>query len=213
MAAKKMDEIVAYVQESIGLMMSLFHEKGWKYFKNPLLVGVGLTFLFYTALYSPANDSMKSIDSQIAAIRAQAQNASSFNSYKSQHLELEGKLPFLQTKADWLTSIVTQACAAENNLSPEKISPPNENDNGNTGSVMGSIQFDVTLDFKTLGQLISRLENNPLLVKVTDLSVSKSDRGIPGLLHANITLATIFPKTRVGAQAPPVVPKTPVAGK
>jgi Tfp pilus assembly protein PilO len=202
MDAKKAEVVVAYIQESLGLMVSLFHEKGWKYFKNPLMVGVGVSFFFYYTIYSPANGSLRTMNAEAAAVQAQAQNASTFNTYKAEHIVLEGQLPFLQNKADWLTSVVSQACAAEN-INPEKITPPQENESLGTGSIQGSIQFTVSADYNTLGRLVAMIENNPKIVKITELSVSRNDHSGPGMLRADITLSTIFPKTRLGLQAPP----------
>ncbi|MDD2773135.1 MAG: hypothetical protein PHP45_05500 [Elusimicrobiales bacterium] len=198
MAKIDANELFEKVKESALIAYSVYQEKGWKYFQNPVLICGGAALLIYFALGKPAAQGLNGKRAQIAAIRMLAQYTPSFNAYKSQLMSAEARFPPMKEKAEWLGSVISKACSAEN-VTPDRVSQPTESDSENM--IQSSAAFDITLNIRTLGNILARIENNPQYVKITRVTIRKTERKDRlGLITATVEVSTIFPKNRISQQ-------------
>jgi len=194
-----LNDFLARLQE-IGLMVySVYQDKGIKYFRDPLLVGAAATLLIYIAVYKPLGQARLHKLGEVESLKAQAAYSSEYQSYRAQITGNERKLPPFGDKSEWLTGKIREACAAED-VVPESMNPPSEGEMGDY--VKSDVQFTARLTYRKLASLLARLESSPLIMRVTELGLSKDEAAL-AKVRVSVHVSTIFAKP---------VPAQPAAG-
>ncbi|MFA5162276.1 MAG: hypothetical protein WC421_08520 [Elusimicrobiales bacterium] len=196
--AQKLEDVLRghldYTRESLSLVQSKFREQGWKYFKVPLAVGLGGSLFFYSALYKPLSSSTNNKRSQIDAMKAQAQFATDYDTYKSQMLNAQRRFPTQKERTEWLGNLITMSCTSEN-VVPGQVSVPTESGDGDISVI--SLQFNFVSELPRIGRILARIESSDRFVKLERVALHKtSDKS--NLISAEVRISTVSPKRNTG---------------
>lgn len=194
-----LSDSVFAVREYSTLVINTFKDKGVKYFQLPLVVAIAVCVFSYTFLKKPASESLRRDLRQIDSVKAQIQHVGSFTPNKLKVEKFESRLPPFGEKGEWLRKQLIDICRAQG-VTQQSASPQSDALVGDY--IVTDMSFVVRLSFEQLGELVAKIENNPQLLRITSLTVTR-DQAVLNVVTATFKVATVFvPPLTASGEAP-----------
>jgi type II secretory pathway component PulM len=180
----------SFFKDMAGDVMMIYAEKGFEPFKKPLMIAGPSLLVLYAAVYSPLTGKVSSTSNQLESMKVVAQYAGDYEDAKTRLAAYQRRLPFIKDKDEWLNYVITTTARAYG-ISFDSLSAQKETEVGNY--LVVSREVMVTTTYANLGRWIAEIENSKILLRVTDLTIRRSEDN-PGTVKVTFTLATVFSK-------------------
>lgn len=173
----------------VTVLKDALRDRGAKFFSRPLGMAGFVVFAAYYYVYLPPLSTAKRVSDELATAKATSQYAEEFQNLQSRLSGLYTKLPRTQDPQGWILNEVRKTLREES-IVPLSISPPND-------TVKGEYRF-ITIEVRCQGNYpqiaswISRLERNPALLFVRDLTLRKDADPI-GSNTVDVAITTVVP--------------------
>ncbi len=190
-AADAAEKIRSYFRDMVSDILIIYGEKGITPFKKPLMIAVPSLLVLYAGVYSPLSSTLSRTQRRIEGMKAVALYADDYNDAKTRLMAMQRKLPLLKDKADWLSYLINDS-ARKVGVSIDSQGAQNETEVG--AYVVASRPVSATTTYAQFGKWLADMENSPIFVHLTDLSINRDDSR-PGTVKVSFTIATVFPKS------------------
>ncbi|TBR22316.1 hypothetical protein EPO15_08315 [bacterium] len=173
----------------VTVLREALRDRGAKFFGRPLGMAAAIAFAAYYYIYLPPLTNAKKVSDELATAKATSQYAEEYQNLQSRLSGLYTKLPRTQDPQGWILNEVRKTLREES-IVPLSISPPND-------LVKGEYRF-ITIEVRCQGNYpqiaswISRLERNPALLFVRDLTLRKDADPI-GSNTVDVAITTVVP--------------------
>ncbi len=175
----------------------LYTEKGIAPFKMPLLILIGTFLILYMGVYGAILSRLHQARGEMDSLNASAQYASVFNKHHSWLTSHQKELPPTKDKDNWLFNIVARTSQQEAIENPS-ISQQTEREMDDF--IVVTRKIGAVAAFKQAAKWIERIENSPLLIRISQLTIEKN-AGTIGFVKLRFQVETVFMKTRTVEEA------------
>lgn len=190
-AAAVAEKIRSYFRDMLSDILIIYGEKGVAPFKKPLMIAVPSLLVLYAGVYSPLSSNLSRTQHRIDGMKAVALYADDYNDAKTRLMAMQRKLPLFKDKTDWLSYLINDS-ARKVGVSIDSQGAQAETEVG--AYVVASRQVTATTTYAQFGKWLADMENSPIFVHLTDLSLNRDDSR-PGTVKVSFTIATVFPKS------------------
>lgn len=177
------------LKDDIDCFKLVVSEKGLLFILRPVLIGGAIFMLLYVQIYEKGNKAIFLKQDAIEAKRIQAENMESYLKDKARLSFFLRHMPKLDDKSSWLLDTIT-TILEQNKVQATNISEQKEQKKDNF--ILVTIKISASMSYEELGKVIESVENNQQFLKVIDLDVVKSTKGILGYNDVNMSIGTIF---------------------
>lgn len=185
-----LEKVKAYFKEMYANVLIIYGEKGFAPFKRPVTIAGPTLLVLYVAVYSPItaklSKTLRSIDNMVVI----AQHAEQYESAKVRMRGMQSRLPLVKDKDEWLSYVINNT-ARNAGVPVDSLSAQRESEVGSYLVVSREVQTTTT--YHTFGKWLAEIENSPIFLRVTELSLSR-DENNRGSVKVTFTLSTVFPK-------------------
>lgn len=176
--------------EAVLAVYTVYTEKGISPLRLPLLIAAAAVFMLYMAVYSPLVVKIAKERKAINSLAASSKYASVFEDYRSKLSAYERKLPALRDKDKWLFDVVMSA-SQKVGVRPDSVSQQQETEIDNF--ILASRDVGAVVTFKSLAELLGRIESSPFYLKISQLAVRKEPSKL-GMVTVQFQVSTVFMK-------------------
>ncbi len=184
------NKATAFFKDMYDNVLIIYAEKGIEPFKKPLLFAFPAVLILYVFFYAPLASKVKIDANRLKKSQAIAAHYADYNDAKTKLAAYQKKLPLIRDKDEWLNYMMTSTAKAHE-ISFDSIAAQTESEIGNF--LLVSRFVSVTTTYAKFGKWVADIENSPILLKVTDVSLKK-DASRAGTVRINMKLSTIFSK-------------------
>lgn len=178
-----------YIKNLFSDMQAVYLEKGPEPFKKPALYAISAVVISYL-IYSSNVSSLKNNKSELEKT---TQLAGFYNEYidlKAAMKTYSKMIPSIKEKDEFLNYLLNLT-AAKYGITFTNIESQKEFKVDNIYFVSKQVQFSA--DYNTIGNFVKDIENSPVFVEVSHLSLTKKNNDIViGRLDVSINVSTIF---------------------
>ena len=185
------DMAPTFLREMVADISVIFFEKGIGPFKKPLLFALPAILIIYSAVYSPLGSKVTRVSAELAKLELISQNYQDYRNAREKVMSYQARLPKAKDKDDWLNYTIS-ATAKKNKIVVDRLGAQEETEIA--GFLVVSRQVTVTTSYSKVGAWLADIENSPILLKVTMLTIRKLE-GSPGSIEAAFKLSTVFPRS------------------
>lgn len=191
--AALLQKIKSAVKEMADSILIIYAEKGMEPFKKPLTTAGAVLLAIYVLIYSPITGRVNRAQLEVQNMKVVSQYAGDYESAKMRQYGLQLRLPRndKDAKDEWLKRIINDS-ARKVGVAVDSLGAQRENEIGNY--VVVSRDVTATISYAVFGKWLAEIENSPIFLRITTLSLSRND-ATPGSLKVQFTLSTIFPRT------------------
>ena len=184
------NNIVNKINDLFTYIQVIYAERGPEPFKVPALIVLSITFCLYFFVYSKIEPEMMAVSSQVETLKLIANSLEEYNSIKASITEHKRKLPMYKDREEWLNYLIIST-AKDLEIDIESLAPQKITESG--VFIIASRDVETTLDYDTAGHWIEKLENAPVFLKITAMSMDKLEDD-PTLIKLRMTISTLFIK-------------------
>ena len=178
-----------FLSNLFGETAVIYAERGIAPFRKPILLSLPALLALYAAVYSPVAERLSEATVEVSRIAAVEGNYKEYTEAREKLSAYHSRLPMLKDKDEWLSRIITDS-AQKAGLSIDSML--SQQDTETDGFVFVSREVTVTADYAAIGAWLAEIENSPILLRVTQLMLKRTDAR-PGVLQCSCRLATVFP--------------------
>lgn len=182
-------EFKSHIKDLFSDMQAVYLEKGPEPFKKPVLYALSAVVVSYL-IYSSNTGTLKNNKLQLEKT---IQLAGFYNEYvdlKAAMKTYSKMIPSIKEKDEFLNYLLNTT-ASKYGITFTNIDSQKELKVDNMYFVSKQVQFST--DYDTLGNFIREIENSPVFVEVSQLSVSKKNNDIViGRLDVSLNISTVF---------------------
>jgi len=191
--AALLQKLKSAVKEMADSILIIYAEKGMEPFKKPLTTAGAVLLAIYVMIYSPISGRVNRAQLEVQNMKVVSQYAGDYESAKMRQYGLQLRLPRndKDAKDEWLKRIINDS-ARKVGIAVDSLGAQRENEIGNY--VVVSRDVTATLSYSVFGKWLAEIENSPIFLRITTLSLSRNE-ATPGSLKVQFTLSTIFPRT------------------
>ncbi|PIS46795.1 MAG: hypothetical protein COT17_06735 [Elusimicrobia bacterium CG08_land_8_20_14_0_20_51_18] len=179
-----------YIGDMFSELQAIYAEKGMEPFKKPLIYSLPGLLVAYFLLYSPSVPKLKNLKIELSNLQVLSGYYTDYSDSKNMITGYKRNLPLLKGKDEWLNFIVTST-SRQHGVSVESFSAQIETEV--TGFIVVSKEFAVTSNYDTVGRWMADIENSPIYLQITNLTLKKDSSQI-GSVQLTFKLTTIFAK-------------------
>ncbi|MEI7482608.1 MAG: type 4a pilus biogenesis protein PilO [Elusimicrobiota bacterium] len=182
--------MAAFFKDMYDNILIIYAEKGIEPFKKPLLIALPAVLMLYVVFYAPRASKVKVDMDQLEKSQIIAAHYADYNDAKTKLAAYQKRLPLIRDKDEWLNYMMTSTAKAHG-ISFDSIAAQTESEIGNF--LLVSRVVSVTTTYVKFGKWVADIENSPMLLKVTEVSLKK-DGSRTGVVRINMKLSSVFPK-------------------
>ena len=187
--------IKTFLKARAAEVSAIYYEKGAEPFKKPMGFAAIVLVVVYFFLYSPLQSKKSVRAAEVLKYEVLSRNYQEYSDAKAKRLFYQGKLPLLKDKDEWLAYLITNS-AKRCGINVDAMTAQDESSVKEFQMVSRGVT--VATSYAKLGVWLADMENSPILLKVTDLSVTKAQDRV-GELRVDVKFSTVFPRSTGGA--------------
>ncbi len=185
--------LTARAAADLELVVGSFREKGAKHFARPLVIGSLLILVAHLLGYKPAAQRLRTLGSKLAAARAAAQYADTYEAARDKLASIYSQTPQLKDRDQWLLGVLVESLKADG-IVTDTLQPVTEMED--KGVIFQRASMSSTLNFKEIVRWIARIESTTPTVFIESLSVTKRADPI-GQNTVNSAIVIAIPRNRL----------------
>jgi type II secretory pathway component PulM len=184
------DKALSYFKSMWDDILIIYGEKGFAPFKKPVTFAAPVLLVLYFGFYGPAGERLARARGNVTNMAVVAEYAEQYETAKQRMALLQRKLPLVKDKDEWLSYVISST-AKKTGVSVDSQSAQRESEVG--GYLVVSREISTTTTYHGFGRWLAEIENSPIFLRVTELSVSR-DENNPGNVKVTFILSTVFPR-------------------
>ena len=130
------------------------------------------------------------ISSQVETLKLIADSLDDYSKTKGRITDYKKKLPMYKDREEWLNYLIIST-AKDLEIDIESLAPQKINDFD--AFAIASRDVETTIDYDTAGRWIEKLENAPVFLRITFMSMDKLEDE-PTYVKLRMTISTLFIK-------------------